>query len=139
MRRDDYMQEDGSRENIDNTILLRKARIAYGAPIRWKREMGKDDSTGDAHRKDDAKNEGEVRYSSRRLACTKCGAEQETKEKQLKIKNGFRAIVCSKCGKQERVHSHKCSCDIIWHHCLLHRNDPQQHLIKRKKGKGKNQ
>jgi len=95
--------------------------------------MGKDDSSRDALEEEVAKNEGDVRYSSRRLACTKCGTEQETKEKQLKIKNGFRAIVCNKCGKQERVHSHKCSCDIIWHHCLLHKNDPQQHLIKRKR------
>ena len=46
MRRNDHKQADGCRDFNDDTILLRKARVAYGAPIRWKREMGKDESMG---------------------------------------------------------------------------------------------
>ena len=41
--------------------------------------------------------------------------------------------VAANAESRKRVHSHKCSCNIIWHHCLLHKNDPQQHLLKRKR------
>ena len=133
MQRENVKQTDDGLEQRVNTILLRKTRIAYGAPVKWKRETGKDDSSKDASEEKAAWNEGEVRYSSRRLACTKCGTEQETKDKQLKIKEGFRAISCNKCGKQERVHSHKCNCKVAWHHCPIHKVDPQQHLLKRKR------
>ncbi len=68
--------------------------------------------------------EDDGKYQSRLLACTRCGSEQETKEKQLKISVGFRAIQCRSCGKQERVHSNKYSCNVIWHQRPVHRVDP---------------
>ena len=61
------------------------------------------------------------------IACTRCEAVQETKDKQLKVKAGFRAIHCKRCGKQERVAHNKCSCGIVWHQCTLHRVDPPEH------------
>ena len=79
-------------------------------------------------------------YCSRLLACTRCGTEQETKDKQMRVKAGFRAITCKKCGKQERVHSNMCRYNVIWHHCPIHRIDPPQHNIgknTKKLGKGK--
>ena len=78
-------------------------------------------------------------YCSRLLACARCGTEQETKDKQTRVKTGFRAITCKKCGKQERVHSNMCRCNVIWHHCPIHRIDPPHHNIgenKKKLGKG---
>ena len=65
------------------------------------------------------------------IACTRCEALQETKDKQLKVKAGFRAIHCQRCGKQERVAQNKCSCGTIWHHCTLHRIDPLEHRAKK--------
>ena len=47
------------------------------------------------------------------------------------VKAGFRAIHCKKCGKQERVHSNVCRCNVIWHHCPLHRVDPPQHNLEK--------
>ena len=128
-------QTEDSPEQGDNTILLRKARIVYGAPVRWKRNFSKKDSSRNDTEEEAAMNEGEVRYNSRLLACTRCGTEQETTDKRLKIKDGFRAISCIKCGKQQRVHSHKCKCKMVWHHSPLHKVDPQQHLLKRKRKK----
>ena len=57
------------------------------------------------------------------------------KKQQLKVETGFRAIHCQKCGKQERVHSNKCACQIIWHQCQVHRVDPAAHSTKKTKSK----
>ena len=135
LQRMSLKQTEDSSEQGDNTILLRKARIAFGAPVRWKRNFSKQDSSRNHIEEEAAMNGGEVRYNSRLLACTKCGTEHETKDKQLKIKEGFRAINCIKCGKQQRVHSHKCKCKVVWHHCPLHKVDPPQHLLKKEKEK----
>ena len=103
--------------------------------MKWKRET-KADIT-EPHTGSILNKEGEkVKYHSRLLACTRCGTEQETKEKQLKCKEGFRAIHCKKCGKQERVHSNMCRCKIIWHHCPLHKTDPLHHNQGKAKKKG---
>ena len=65
------------------------------------------------------------------LTCTRCGAKQETKEMQLKVCAGFRAIHCKNCGKQERVLKNRCSCEVIWRQCPLHRIDPPFHTSRR--------
>jgi len=124
--------ESGSKEN---KILLKKARIAIGATVKWEREYrGLKDEERQA-RTDRHKSPNEVRYSSRMIACTRCGSQQETRSKQLKVEAGFRAIHCRKCGKQERVHSNKCACQLVWHQCQLHRVDPIAHCCKKTKGK----
>ena len=60
--------------------------------------VGSEMQTGDADERED----DEVKYLSRVLACTRCGSEQEPNEKQLKVNVGFRAIHCKRCGKQEK-------------------------------------
>ena len=129
-----------SSDEQDGTILLRIARIALGTSVRWKREIKNKDNhemqTGSASSDSNEK----AQYCSRLLACTRCGTEQETKDKQMRFKEGFRAINCKKCGKQERVHSNMCRCNVIWHHCPIHRIDPPQHnlwKIKKKLDNGK--
>ena len=85
-----------------NNILLRIARVATGASVRWNRNVrthvGQEDETGYA----DERKEDEVKYQSRLFACARCGIEQETKEKQLKINVGFRAIHCRRCGETRK-------------------------------------
>lgn len=123
--------------NQRSKILLRIARVATGASVRWKGSLkANDPSEGETGAEGNKKEQG-VKCASRLLACTRCRAEQETKEKQLKVNVGFRATYCKNCGKQERVHSHRCSCDAVWHQCPVHRLDPfpsttQEHLRKGK-------
>ena len=65
-----------------DTIILRIARIAYGSTVKWKRET-KADEVG-SHLGSTYNDEGDdIKYHSRVIACTRCGAEQETKDKQL--------------------------------------------------------
>ena len=100
--------KDKESSNKENKILLRKARIAIGATVKWEREYrGLQDEERQA-RVDRFKKTNEVRYTSWMIACTRCGSLQETKSKQVKVEAGFRAIHCKRCGKQERVHSNKC-------------------------------
>ena len=77
-----------------NKILLRIARVATGASVKWKRSVrtnvGSENETGNV----EERKQDEVKYQNRLLACTRCGSKQETKEKQLKVNVGFRAIHC---------------------------------------------
>ena len=123
-------------DNHGNKILLRIARIAIGATVKWDRKFREPEDGESQDGKEQDENHDKVKYSSRLLACTRCGSLQETKGKQLKVDVGFRAIHCKKCKKQERVHSNKCACDLIWHQCLVHRIDPTAHSSKKAKGKG---
>ena len=90
------------KESQGDTILLRIARVATGATVRWKRALNEKpireigiDVNGEEHRE-------EAKYESRMLACTRCGTKQETKDMQLKISVGLRAIHCKNSGKQEQ-------------------------------------
>ena len=113
--------------NQENNHLLRMARIATGTSVRWKRSLKAKFESEEETGTEEKRKEEEATYESRLLACTRCGAKQETTEKQLKINIGFRAIHCNKCGKQERVHSNRCSCNVVWHQCPSHRVDPPVH------------
>ena len=114
-----------------SNILLKIARVATGASVRWKRSVrmntGRESGTG----KDEERKEDEVKYQSRLFACASCGSKQETKEKQLKVNVGSRVIHCKNSGKQDRVHSNKCSCNTIWHQCPTHRVGPPFHNPRR--------
>ena len=70
-------------------------------------------------------------YENRILTCSRCGTAQETKWMQLRTANGYRAIHCKNCKKQETVARTKCQCDVIWHRCEAHRNDPETHSSKK--------
>ena len=103
-------------EEQDDTILLRTARVAYGAAVRWKREIRIKENHEMQTVSMGNDKDGKIQYCSRLLSFTRCGTEQETKEKQMKVEAGFRAINCKKCGTQERVHSNMCRCNVNWHH-----------------------
>ena len=118
-----------------NKILFRIARIAIGATVKWDRKVRElKDNEIQAGKENDGSRD-KVKYVSRLLACTRCGSLQETRGKQLKVDVGFRAIHCKKCGKQERVHSNKCACSLIWHQCPVHRVDPTAHSSRKTNGK----
>ena len=113
--------------NPGDRILLRIARIATGASVRWKRNL-KNSTVKEGDAADEEKwSEEKAAYDSRFLACTRCGAIQETKGMQLKVREGFKAIRCKSCGKQERVLRNRCSCNAVWHQCPTHRIDPPFH------------
>ena len=57
-------------EELQDTILLRIARIAYGAPVRWKREIRDDKTNGNPSGIEEAEQQDTVQYRSRLLACT---------------------------------------------------------------------
>ena len=121
----------GRKENQENKILIRIARIAVGAAVKWKRKLTDKISKGGNKEEEHNHAEEEARYKTRLLACTKRGATQETNGMQLTISAGFRAIHCKNCGKQERVLRNRCCCDAIWHQCPIHRIDPPYHASRK--------
>lgn len=113
--------------NQNRSYLIRIARIAVGATVRWQRKITARSSSDRSPEEGDGIAE-RVLYQTRMIACTRCVEQQETKAKQLKVSAGFRAIHCKRCGRQENVSTNKCSCNIIWHQCMLHNIDPLVHL-----------
>jgi len=89
-------------DNHGNKILLRIARIAIGATVKWDRKFREPEDGESQDGKEQDENHDKVKYPSRLLACTRCGSLQETKGKQLKVDVGFRAIHCKKGKKQEK-------------------------------------
>ena len=118
-------------ENQESKLLIRIARVAVGAAVKWKRTFTDKSSKERSTREEGNQKREEGRYKTRMVACTRCGAKQETKEMQLKISAGFRAIHCKNCGKQERVLKNRCSCEAIWHQCPIHRIDPPFHASRK--------
>ena len=116
-------------ENPPHTILYKKARIAYGAAVKWKRSFGQGDDQ--PHMNSEATRVGPPIYASRLISCTRCHSAQETKWMQLRTREGFRAIHCQQCRLQQRCSRNTCQCGKIWHHCLIHREDPNLHRSKK--------
>ena len=117
---------DGNQDHM--LMLVKKARLAKGAVVRWTRSIAErkrhdEEETGDEHQEEDESQ----KYVSRLLACTRCGQQQETIWMQLRTTLGYRGIHCRVCGKQELCARNKCQCDLIWHQCKLHRIDPSRH------------
>ena len=106
-----------------------------GVPARWKRRIAygsqKEGEGGDNERKDDRKEDERKAYTTRLLACTRCGHHQETRWMQLRTKDGYRAVHCPACHKQERTQRSRCQCGHIWHQCTVHRVDPVVHRSRR--------
>ena len=77
-------------------MLLKKARIAVGATIRWKRSFVEeaDEAQKEGTEEDDARPHQKATYASRMLACTNCGQRQETSWMQLRTRQGYRAVHC---------------------------------------------
>ena len=113
------------------TILVKRARLAHGATVRWTRKNKTTTDQGDGRADPTAGNSEEVAYTSRMLACTRCESQQETSWMQLRTSEGFRAVHCRTCGKQERCLRNRCRCGTIWHQCVLHRVDPNEHTSRK--------
>jgi len=115
-------------EAAGTTMLFKRSCIAGGATVKWKRRVRNDDL---ADKRSTEGSEEAKSYTSRELACTRCGAWQETSWMQLRTAEGFRAVHCKVCRLQERSHSNKCQCGVIWHQCKTHRIDPREHWTKK--------
>ena len=114
--------------------FYKKARIANGATIRWKRSIAEhvdkeEAEQGGQGEGDDQQNSGPT-YTSRLLSCIRCGHPQETSWMQLRVKNGFRAIDCRQCRLQQQCSRNNCQCGKVWRHCPTHRTDPAKHMSK---------
>jgi predicted metal-binding protein len=116
-----------------DTILVKLARIAFGAAPRWKRivQMGPANHDGAPGGGTEPEDEDKINYSTRMIACTRCGSRQETRWMQLRTREGFRAVHCRACGRQERTASNTCQCELVWHQCPTHRIDPAVHMSKK--------
>lgn len=125
------VQEADWLTRTEETILVKINRIAMGTVVRWTRKVTKSEQ-GDEHdrRKNDVQEEKQ-KYTSRLLACTRCGTQQETRGKQLRTDEGYRAMHCRACGRQERTAHNLCTCGIIWHQCVTHRVDPPVHTSRK--------
>jgi hypothetical protein len=130
------LQNRGLNESeTHHTMLFKKARIATGAAPRWTRNFKLTDDNlmqrevpdqQDEQRGSDATRQ-QPEYDSRIIKCTRCGDGQETDWMQLRSNEGFRAIHCKTCSLQQRCLRNHCQCDIVWHHCAIHRIDPPFH------------
>ena len=115
----------------EGTMLVKIAKIAQGATVRWKRK--KKEAQAQIGSDNEKEREEQILYISRLLKCTRCGAPQETWWMQLRTKEGYRGIHCKACGKQERCARNTCQCGSIWHQCELHRIDPAKHTSRKGK------
>ena len=125
------VEDDRKERKMPDPILLNIGRSTQGAIVKWKRnhkycsQQGSDD---DANQISEAHS---VKYTTRMLACTRCGQAQETALMQLRCSEGFRAVHCRNCGRQERCARNCCQCGVLWHHCLMHRVDPEKHVSRK--------
>ena len=109
-------------------ILLRLAKLAFGATIKWTRKMKQDVQRQEVLGAEASQVVDERRaYALRTLACTRCLDPQETRWMQLRTKIGYRAPHCKAAGKQERVARNLCQCGVAWHRCVVHRVNPVIH------------
>jgi hypothetical protein len=118
---------------------LKIAKIGQGAVIKWAsnhRSMREGEQELIDNETEDTP---KPQYTSRKLACTRCGQQQETSWMQLRCLEGFRAVHCRNCGKQERSARNLCQCGTIWHQCPKHRVDPESHTSRKAAKKTKEQ
>ena len=123
----------------EERILIKLARVANGACVRWKRlikdashEQEEIESIDEANPANSRpQTDTSCNYTSRLISCSRCGQQQETRRMQLRTKEGYRAIHCSACGKQERSSHNVCQCGVIWHQCEVHRMDPKVHASRK--------
>ena len=116
-------------EQGDLKTRIRIARIATRTVVKWERPR-KLQHEGELQSQLSSSKQKPT-YESRTLTCSRCGTSQETTWMQLRTTNGYRAIHCKGCKKQETVARTKCQCDVIWHRCETHRNDPETHSSKK--------
>ena len=119
-------KEKPKEEQRSLKVLVKLARVASGAVVRWHRAIKDNNQQSERRPGPEEQREATPKYRSRMLACTRCNQQQETTWK-LRTAQGFRAVHCRGCGNQERSARNKCQCGKIWHQCLVHRVDPLQH------------
>ena len=66
--------------------------------------------------------EGETRpsYRNRKITCTACSFEMETRHMQLRTERGYWDLRCKECSNQIRCGSAKCQCNEVWPRCITH-------------------
>ena len=69
----------------EEKILVEIYRIAMGTVVRWPRKVAESRQTVDEEDKQSFEQDETQKYTSRMLACTRCGTLQETKCMQLRI------------------------------------------------------
>ena len=112
----------------EEKIKVKIDRIAFGSMVKWKRTTNNEEEA--TINKEDEERKI-PKYSSRMIACNKCGKAQETKAIQLRTLEGYRGLYCSTCGTQDRCALNKCQCHTIWHQCEIHRTDPPTHASRK--------
>jgi len=121
--------EEGQSQEI--LTLYRKAHIACGTTVRWKRSIADDGLNDEEVQQVDQDQDDAPTYTSRLLSCIRCHHPNETSWMQLRSLKGFRAIHCRSCGYQQLSGRNKCQCGNVWHHCQVHRVDPTKHLSRK--------
>ena len=99
-------REKDESEQGEKAMLIKLARIAVGATVKWNRIRKQIQERNKEEEDEEQDAIDEVQYTSRQLASTRCGAKQETRWMQLRTKEGCRAVRCRTCGKQERSLKH---------------------------------
>ena len=104
----------------DEKIPLKIAKIGQGAVIKWARNHRSMREGEQELIDNETEDTPKPQYTSRKLACTRCGHQQETSWMQLRCREGSRAVHYRNCGKQERSARNYCRCGTIWHQCPKH-------------------
>ena len=121
--------EESTQDRSEESSLVKIAKIAMTTTVRWSRK--KADRRTQQSTEEEGPTSNVQRYASRMIKCTRCDKQQETKQMQLRTKDGYRALHCKGCGKQERSLFNVCQCGTIWHQCEVHRTDPSYHLSRK--------
>ena len=125
-------KEEAEANQIQPAIKMKKVRLEMTASIKWNRKtMAKSCSRQDGIRQVEVIGTTVPQYESRKLRCPQCPSTMETNRKQLRTEEGYRALHCRMCKLQARCGWFKCQCEVIWHHCPIHRIDPPMHWSQR--------
>lgn len=113
-------------------LKLKKVRMDMMGGVKWKRKvMDSKQARADEKETRVITGEGVAKYTTRILECPQCGNGKETAKMQLRLLQGLRDIHCKVCKHHARCGWYKCSCQVVWHHCTLHRVDPTKHTSTR--------
>ena len=129
--------KEETQDDVEYKTTIKKAKVTLRNIVKWKRKRKEDDEEGDDDDKEGEPSDVRRTYTSRKLRCSRCLTEIETKTMQLHTKEGFRGIHCTGCKRQDRCLYNLCQCDVIWHQCPVHCIDPPLHASTRGVGKVK--
>ena len=93
------------------------------------------DSNWDDDNDDD--DDDAIRYSSRRITCSRCMVCMGAEHIQLRTLKGDRDLHCKTGGDRSKCGFAKCQCKEPCNRCEVHRIDPVMHKSKKAPNKGK--